>query len=199
MSGTGLLAVSEPVMRASHRGLRGRAGCAPAPPFEGWCGKPASCLLRWWRRSSSCRQRTRRAIPSLRGHSRLSPDLALNKAEALAAAGVGGVLLFGVPDDKDKTGRAAADPAGPVAAALRGLREAGLPLVLIADVCLCEYTTHGHCGVLNGEQVDNDASPAGSGRGRRHLRRRRRGPGGAERHDGRPGGRAAGSAGRGGS
>ncbi|HEY4866098.1 MAG TPA: porphobilinogen synthase [Candidatus Dormibacteraeota bacterium] len=97
-------------------------------------------------------------IPSLKGHSRLSPDLALKKAEALAAAGVGGVLLFGVPDDKDESGRAAADPAGPVPAALRGLGEAGLPLVLIADVCLCEYTTHGHCGVLNGEQVDNDAS-----------------------------------------
>jgi porphobilinogen synthase len=97
-------------------------------------------------------------IPSLNGHSRLSPDLALKRAEALAASGVGGVMLFGVPDEKDDTGSAAADPEGPVPAALRGLREAGLPLVLIADVCLCEYTTHGHCGVLNGEQVDNDAS-----------------------------------------
>jgi porphobilinogen synthase len=97
-------------------------------------------------------------IPSLKGLSRLSPDLALKRAEALAAAGVGGVLLFGVPDDKDEAGRAAADPAGPVPAALIGLRVAGLPLVLIADVCLCEYTTHGHCGVLRGDQVDNDAS-----------------------------------------
>jgi porphobilinogen synthase len=97
-------------------------------------------------------------IPSLKGHSRLSPDLALRKAEALAAGGVGGVLLFGVPDKKDDTGRAAFDPEGPVPAALRGLRDAGLPLVLMADVCLCEYTTHGHCGVLKGEQVDNDAS-----------------------------------------
>jgi porphobilinogen synthase len=97
-------------------------------------------------------------IPSLRGQSRLSPDLVLQRAEALAGAGVGGLLLFGVPDDKDEQGRAAADPAGPVPAALRGLREAGLPLVLMADVCLCEYTTHGHCGVLKGEEVDNDAS-----------------------------------------
>ncbi|MDQ6743177.1 MAG: porphobilinogen synthase, partial [Candidatus Dormibacteraeota bacterium] len=97
-------------------------------------------------------------IPSLKGHSRLSPDLALKKAEELAAAGVGGVLLFGVPDGKDDTGRAAADPDGPVPVALRAMREAGLPLVLIADVCLCEYTTHGHCGVLKGEQVDNDSS-----------------------------------------
>jgi porphobilinogen synthase len=97
-------------------------------------------------------------IPSLRGQSRLSPDLVLEEAEALARAGVGGVLLFGVPDEKDEDGRAAADPAGPVPAALRTLREAGLPLVLIADVCLCEYTTHGHCGILDGDQVDNDAS-----------------------------------------
>jgi porphobilinogen synthase len=97
-------------------------------------------------------------IPSLKGHSRLSPELALKRAEALAAAGVGGVLLFGVPDGKDDTGRAAADPDGPVPVALRAMREAGLPLVLIADVCLCEYTTHGHCGVLKGEQVDNDSS-----------------------------------------
>jgi porphobilinogen synthase len=98
------------------------------------------------------------AIPSLKGQSRLSPDLVLQKAEALARAGVGGVLLFGVPDEKDDQGRAAADPAGPVPAALRALREAGLPLVLMADVCLCEYTTHGHCGVLEGDQVDNDSS-----------------------------------------
>ena len=97
-------------------------------------------------------------IPSLNGHSRLSPDLALKRAEALAASGVGGVMLFGVPYEKDDTGSAAADPEGPVPAALRGLREAGLPLVLIADVCLCEYTTHGHCGVLDGDRIDNDAT-----------------------------------------
>jgi porphobilinogen synthase len=103
-------------------------------------------------------RRREEPIPSLKGQSRLSPDLVLQKAEALAGAGVGGVLLFGVPDEKDDQGRAAADPAGPVPAALRALREAGLPLVLMADVCLCEYTTHGHCGVLEGGQVDNDSS-----------------------------------------
>jgi porphobilinogen synthase len=97
-------------------------------------------------------------IPSLRGHSRLSPDLATERARRLAAAGVGGVLLFGVPDEKDDEGRGAANPAGPVPLALRMLREAGLPLVLMADVCLCEYTSHGHCGLLRGEQVDNDSS-----------------------------------------
>jgi porphobilinogen synthase len=97
-------------------------------------------------------------IESLTGQSRLSPDLALEKARELAAQGVGGLLLFGIPDAKDAEGLAAADPNGPVPAALRRIKDAGLPLVLIADVCLCEYTSHGHCGVLDGETVDNDAT-----------------------------------------
>jgi porphobilinogen synthase len=97
-------------------------------------------------------------IPSLVGHSRLSPDLALEKARMLAAAGGGGLLLFGIPDSKDEQGSGAANPDGPVPAALRRFREADLPLVLVADVCLCEYTSHGHCGVLDGHQVDNDRS-----------------------------------------
>jgi porphobilinogen synthase len=97
-------------------------------------------------------------IPSLPGHSRLSADLAVKRAEELAAAGVGGLLLFGVPDEKDDEGRGAAALQGPVPTALRALRQADLGLVLAADVCLCEYTSHGHCGVLDGERVDNDRS-----------------------------------------
>jgi porphobilinogen synthase len=100
----------------------------------------------------------REPISSLLGHSRLSPDLALAEARRLAGLGVGGVLLFGIPDTKDPEGSGAADPDGPVAATFRMLREAGLPLVTVADVCMCEYTSHGHCGVLDGEQVDNDAT-----------------------------------------
>jgi len=65
-------------------------------------------------------------------------------------------LLFGVPDTKDETGLGAADPQGPVPETLRRLRDADLPLVRMADVCLCEYTSHGHCGVLVGGEVDND-------------------------------------------
>ncbi|TMF88927.1 MAG: porphobilinogen synthase [Chloroflexi bacterium] len=98
----------------------------------------------------------RQPIESLTGQSRLSPDLALDRARELAAMGVGGLLLFGIPDAKDAEGRAAADRDGPVPTALRRIKDAGLPLVLIADVCLCEYTSHGHCGVLDGETVDND-------------------------------------------
>jgi porphobilinogen synthase len=98
----------------------------------------------------------RQPIESLAGQSRLSPDLALDRARELATMGVGGLLLFGIPDSKDAEGRGAADPNGPVPAALRRIKDAGLPLVLIADVCMCEYTSHGHCGVLDGETVDND-------------------------------------------
>ena len=77
-------------------------------------------------------------------------------------------MLFGVPHGKDPIGAGAADPQGPVAVALRALRDEGLPLVLAADVCLCAYTSHGHCGVLDGDRVANDAVAATS---------RRRGPG----------------------
>lgn len=100
----------------------------------------------------------REEISSLKGHYRLTPDLALLEAQRLARLGVGGVLLFGIPDSKDALGSSAADPHGPVPATLKLLRREGLPLALVADVCLCEYTSHGHCGVLEGERVDNDAS-----------------------------------------
>ncbi len=100
----------------------------------------------------------REEISSMKGHARLSPDLAVAEAHRLAGLGVGGVLLFGIPDAKDPGGRAAADRQGPVAETLRMLVAEKLPLALIADVCLCEYTTHGHCGVLDGDRVDNDAT-----------------------------------------
>jgi porphobilinogen synthase len=98
----------------------------------------------------------REPIPSMPGHERMSPDLAVEFARRLAGLHVGGLLLFGVPDDKDDRGDGAADASGPVPATLRLLRDADLPLVLVADVCLCEYTSHGHCGVLDGRRVDND-------------------------------------------
>jgi porphobilinogen synthase len=100
----------------------------------------------------------RHEIASLRGHYRLTPDLALREAHRLAELGIGGVLLFGIPETKDLQGSGAEDPRGPVPETLRLLRGEGLPLALAADVCLCEYTSHGHCGVLDGEKVDNDAS-----------------------------------------
>jgi porphobilinogen synthase len=100
----------------------------------------------------------RHEIPSLKGHHRLSPDQALEKAHELAELGIGGVLLFGIPESKDAVGSGADDRSGPVPETLRLMRREGLPIALAADVCLCEYTSHGHCGVLDGEKVDNDAS-----------------------------------------
>jgi len=100
----------------------------------------------------------REEISSLKGHARLSPDLAVAEAVRLAALGVGGVLLFGIPDSKDARGEGAADETGPVPETLRKLKAEKVPLVLAADVCLCEYTTHGHCGVLDGARIDNDAT-----------------------------------------
>ena len=97
-------------------------------------------------------------IDSLPGHSRWPVARVAEIGERAASAGIGGLLLFGLPEEKDDRGTSAADPLGPVPAALRALRSRVPDLALIADVCLCEYTTHGHCGVLRGDAVDNDAT-----------------------------------------
>ncbi len=98
-------------------------------------------------------------IASLTGHSRWPVSEIARPAERALASGVRALLLFGLPEEKDDRGAAAADPLGPVPSALRTLRRAYPELALIADVCLCEYTTHGHCGVLrDGLAIDNDAT-----------------------------------------
>lgn len=101
----------------------------------------------------------RRPIPSLPGVDHVSADEALRDAERYAAAGIGGVILFGVPSDKDDPGTGAWVDDGVTQVALRTLHDADLPLVTIADTCLCEYTAHGHCGPLRRDgSVDNDAT-----------------------------------------
>ncbi|HUK94311.1 MAG TPA: porphobilinogen synthase [Gaiellaceae bacterium] len=80
------------------------------------------------------------------------------EAHELERLGVRAVLLFGIPDEKDAEGSGAWDEDGVVQRALRALREASPGLLLLTDVCLCEYTSHGHCGVLDGEEIDNDAT-----------------------------------------
>ena len=101
-------------------------------------------------------ERVRRPIDSMPGHSQLSVDEAVREAESLADAGVGGIILFGIPASKDGEGREAYDENGIVPRALRALKKARPELLLWADVCLCEYTDHGHCGVVDGDRVDND-------------------------------------------
>jgi porphobilinogen synthase len=100
----------------------------------------------------------REPISSMPGHARVSPDLALEEAAALAALGVRSVLLFGIPLEKDPDGSGAWDPEGPVPTAIRALKAAMPGLAVWADVCLCEYTSHGHCGVLDESGVNNDAT-----------------------------------------
>jgi len=101
----------------------------------------------------------REPIASLPGVARLSVDEAVAEVATLAELGVGGVILFGLPDDKDPGGSAAWDPDAPVQHALRELRDRGLGLVAMADTCLCEYTDHGHCGPVTADgSVDNDAA-----------------------------------------
>ena len=100
----------------------------------------------------------RREVPSMPGVFQLSVDEAVREAAAAKADGVPGVLLFGLPDDKDAVGSAAADPDAPVQAAVRAIKREVPGLLVVTDVCLCEYTSHGHCGVLAGEDIVNDAT-----------------------------------------
>jgi porphobilinogen synthase len=95
-------------------------------------------------------------IVSMPGQSQLSVDELIPVVKEAASVGVGGVILFGVPDVKDESGAGAWDPAGPVPEAIRAIKAQVDDVAVWADVCLCEYTSHGHCGVLDGELVDND-------------------------------------------
>jgi porphobilinogen synthase len=101
----------------------------------------------------------RRPIPSLPGIDHLSIDGAVEEAGIAAALGIPGVLLFGLPADKDEQGSGAWDDEGVVQLATRAIKAAHPDLLVVTDLCLCEYTSHGHCGVLRGDgHVDNDAS-----------------------------------------
>ena len=101
----------------------------------------------------------REPLVTFPGVAHLSADLATVEAERAAAAGVGGVMLFGLPTSKDAEGSSAWDPDGPVQVATRAIRAAAPGLVIATDVCLCQYTDHGHCGVLAADgTVANDAT-----------------------------------------
>ena len=98
----------------------------------------------------------RKEIPSLPGQYHLSADQALETARQAAALGIPAVLLFGLPEYKDAKGSSAWDMKSPVQRAMILIKKALPDLVIIGDVCLCEYTDHGHCGLLKGQEVDND-------------------------------------------
>jgi porphobilinogen synthase len=98
----------------------------------------------------------RRPIGSMPGIAQTSPDELVRDAARAATAGVGGVILFGIPDTKDATGSEAWMDDGAVQRAVRLLKRELPDIVVITDVCMCEYTEHGHCGVLENGEVDND-------------------------------------------
>ena len=92
------------------------------------------------------------------GITRLTIDEAVSETEQLAALGLPAVILFGLPTDKDPLGQAAYAEHGVVQEAIRAIKEAAPDIVVITDVCLCEYTDHGHCGVVRDGRIDNDTS-----------------------------------------
>jgi porphobilinogen synthase len=100
----------------------------------------------------------RNPVGSMPGVFQLSVDEMLRDLDEASEEGVGGVILFGLPDRKDATGSSAWDEKGPVPSAVRALKKRFPQLVVMTDVCMCEYTDHGHCGIFRDGEVDNDAS-----------------------------------------
>ena len=100
----------------------------------------------------------REPIVSMPGVHRFSVDQVVDEAKRVADLGVPGVMLFGIPESKDARGSGADQPDGVVQRAVTAIQDGASDLCVITDVCLCEYTDHGHCGLIDGEEVVNDAS-----------------------------------------
>lgn len=100
----------------------------------------------------------RKPIASMPGHAQLSIDNLVREAEECQALGLGGIILFGIPEEKDETASGAYAADGITQRALRALKQHVPELLLITDVCNCEYTSHGHCGLVRDGDVDNDAT-----------------------------------------
>lgn len=107
-------------------------------------------------------ENVRREISAMPGNYQLSPDLLAREIRQAAELGLGGVILFGIPDEKDPAGSDALSDSGIIAQAIRRAKQAAPELLLVTDVCFCEYTDHGHCGPLDNAtgrtDVDNDAT-----------------------------------------
>src|SRR5678810_834533 len=100
----------------------------------------------------------RKEISTMPGQFTMSIDKAVETARETEKLGVGGLLLFGLPSEKDEVGSDAYSESGIIQEALRAIRQNVKNLLLITDICLCEYTSHGHCGVIKHHDVDNDAT-----------------------------------------
>ena len=100
----------------------------------------------------------REPIASMPGNFRMSVDTLVEECREIAGLGIPAVILFGIPAAKDPVGSEGYDEHGIVAEATRAIKAAVPDLLVWADVCMCEYTSHGHCGILSGHEVDNDAT-----------------------------------------
>jgi porphobilinogen synthase len=102
--------------------------------------------------------KVRREVSSMPGVWQLSVDEATKEATTAAEEGIRAVLLFGLPEHKDEIGTSASDPSAPVQMAIKAIKKRVPNLLVITDVCLCEYTSHGHCGIVDGDEIANDAT-----------------------------------------
>jgi porphobilinogen synthase len=101
-------------------------------------------------------KRTKQAIPSMPGHAQFSVDLLIKEVEAAKSLGISGVILFGIPEKKDEMGSEAYAEDGIIQRAVRAVKEKVEGILVMTDVCLCEYTSHGHCGVVREGKILND-------------------------------------------
>ncbi len=104
--------------------------------------------------------KVRTAVSSMPGIYQQSPDQIVEECREVADLGIPGVILFGLPEHKDETGSEAASPKAAVQRSIEAIRKAELNLLVVTDVCLCEYTSHGHCGVIKDGEILNDPSLA---------------------------------------
>jgi len=104
--------------------------------------------------------KVRTEVSSMPGVFQQSPDQIVEECREVAGLGIPAVILFGLPEKKDETGSEAASPTGAVQRSIEAIRKAKLDLLVITDVCLCEYTSHGHCGVIKDGEILNDPSVA---------------------------------------
>lgn len=103
-------------------------------------------------------KKIKKPIGSMPGHFQMSVDLIAKEAEEVHALGIPAVILFGIPEVKDPFGKSAYAAKGPVQEAIRAIKRAVPELLVITDVCMCEYTSHGHCGIIKNGGVDNDST-----------------------------------------
>ncbi len=98
------------------------------------------------------------AIKSMPGHYQMSVDNLIKEIKEVKSLGIPAVILFGIPEHKDKIGSEAYNPKGIIQQAIKAIKDKTPELIVITDVCMCEYTSHGHCGIIKNNDVDNDAT-----------------------------------------